>query len=123
MHSTSTQEPIMHYNKLLPPAAAAALAFSGFAGASTVRELPSMVVKFGDLNLENPVGVAKLHARLHAAARLVCSPLDSRVLGLREQFDHCVADAVTASVAKIDNANLTAFHRHGGRGVAIASNR
>jgi UrcA family protein len=113
----------MRYTKLLPAAAAAALAFGGFAGASTLRELPSVVVKFGDLNLDNPAGVTKLHARLQAAARLVCSQLDSRVLGLREQFDRCVSDAVTSSVAKIGNANLTAFHRYGRMGLATASNR
>ncbi|HET9863061.1 MAG TPA: UrcA family protein [Steroidobacteraceae bacterium] len=113
----------MRHIKLLPAVAAAALAISGLAGASTVRELPSVVVKFGDLNLQNPAGVARLHARLHAAAQLVCSQLDSRVLGLREQYENCVADAVTASVAKVGNANLSAFHRYGRRGVAIASNR
>ena len=54
--------------KLLP--VAAALAFSGVAGASTVRELPSVVVKYGDLNLDTNDGVAQLHARLRKAARM-----------------------------------------------------
>ena len=112
----------MRHIKLLRVAAAAALAFSGLAGASTVRELPSVVVKFGDLNLDNAAGVAKLHARLHSAAQQVCSQLDSRVLGLREQYDRCVSDAVTSSVAKIGNANLTTFHRYRRMAVAVASN-
>ena len=106
--------------KLLP--VAAALAFSGVAGASTVRELPSVVVKYGDLNLDTNDGVAQLHARLRKAALEVCSQLDSRVLGLREQYETCVSGAVTQSVAKVDNARLTSFHRFGRKAAAVASN-
>ena len=106
--------------KLLP--LAAALALSGVAGAGTVRELPSVVVKYGDLNLATTEGVAALHSRLSKAARNVCSELDSRVLGLREQFERCVSDAVATSVARVDNPRLTSFHRHGRKAVAVASN-
>ena len=106
--------------KLLP--VAAALAFSAAAGAGTVRELPSVVVKYGDLNLASPNGVATLHSRLSKAARQVCSELDSRVLGLREQYDHCVVDAVATGVARVDNPHLTSFHRYGRKAAAVASN-
>jgi hypothetical protein len=37
----------------------------------------------------------------------VCSQLDSRVLGLRDQYELCVSEAVSQSVAKVDNARLT----------------
>ena len=107
--------------KLLP--VAAALALGGVASASTVRELPSVVVKYGDLNLDTVVGVVALHARLHRAARDVCSQLDSRVLGLREQYEQCVSDTVTTSVAKVNNPQLTTLHRYGRKAVAVASNR
>ena len=106
--------------KLLP--VAAALAFSGVAGASTVRELPSVVVKYGDLNLDTNDGVAQLHARLRKAALEVCSQLDSRVLGLREQYQACVSGAVTQGVAKVDDPRLTSFHRFGRKAAAVASN-
>ena len=107
--------------KLLP--VAAALALSGVASASTVRQLPSVVVKYGDLNLDTVDGIATLHARLNKAARQVCSQLDSRVLGLRDQYDLCVSSAVSQSVAKVDNPRLTSFHRHGRKAAAVASNR
>ena len=82
--------------KLLP--LAAALAFSGYAGASTTDiELPSVVVKYGDLDLSTKSGVTSLHSRLRSAARQVCSELDSRVLGLREEYERCVKDAITRS--------------------------
>jgi UrcA family protein len=106
--------------KLLP--VAAALTLGGFASAGTVRELPSVVVKYGDLDLESLDGVATLHSRLSRAARQVCSELDSRVLGLREQHQLCITEAVTQSVARVGNPRLTTFHRHGRKAAAVASN-
>ena len=41
--------------KLLP--LAAALALSGYASATTPKDLPSVVVKYGDLNLDTKAGV------------------------------------------------------------------
>jgi UrcA family protein len=121
MRSTQTED-IMNSRliKLLP--VAAALALGGYAEASTVRQLPSVVVKYGDLNLNTVDGVATLHMRLNKAAREVCSQLDSRVLGLREQYDLCVSGAVTQSVAKVGNPSLTSFHRYGRKAAAVASN-
>ena len=106
--------------KLLP--VAAALAFSGLAHAGTPKNLPSVVVKFGDLSLDSKAGVATLHSRLRNAAATVCGPLNSRVLGLRDQYEQCVSDAVTQSVAAVGNSNLSNFHRYGGRAGFIASN-
>jgi len=101
--------------KLLPLAAALALSSLANAGSvtTTSRELPSVVVKYGDLNLGTRTGVASLHERLRSAAKQVCSPLDNRILGLRDEYNGCVSDAVTRSVAKVNNANLTRFHRYG----------
>ncbi len=105
--------------KLLP--VAAALAVGGLAQASTVRQLSSVVVKYGDLDLQTNEGVASLHARLNKAARETCSQLDSRVLGLRQQYEYCVSSAVTKGVSDIGNEKLTAFHRYGRKGL-VASN-
>jgi UrcA family protein len=123
MRSMQTEENIMSSRliKLLP--VAAALALCGVASASTVRELSSVVVKYGDLDLNSVDGVAALHARLRVAARQVCGQLDSRVLGLREQYELCLSEAVTQSVAKVGNPGLTAFHRFGRKAAAVASNR
>jgi UrcA family protein len=121
MRSTPTEDIMTSRSiKLLP--VAAALALGGVASAGTVRELPSVVVKYGDLDLNTVDGVATLHSRLRKAAREVCSELDSRVLGLREQYEMCLSDAVTQSVAKVDNPRLTSFHRFGRKAAAVASN-
>ena len=103
----------IRFIKLLP--VAACLALSGVATASIPKDVPSVVVKYGDLSLDTQAGVASLHARLKSAARYVCSSLDSRVLGLREQFDRCVSDAVKQSVAAVGNEDLSRYHRLGGR--------
>jgi UrcA family protein len=121
MRSIQTKEHIMsnRFIKLLP--VAAALAFSGLAHASTPRDLPSVVVKYGDLNLGTQAGINSLHSRLKNAAAQVCSPLNSRVLGLRDQYEQCVSDAVAQSVAAVGNPNLSNFHRYGGRAGLVAS--
>ena len=102
---------------------AAALAITGVAGATTRGEVPSTIVRFGDLALNTKAGVAKLHARIHAAAQLVCTSIDSRVLGLREQYDRCVSDAVSESVAAVGNENLSNFHLYGKKMQLMASNQ
>jgi len=110
--------------KLLPAAAlAASLVISANAGASTRDTPPTVVVKYGDLDLGSKSGVAALHSRLNRAAKQVCSPLDSRVLGLREKFDQCVADAVTDAVRTVANPNLSLYHRYGKHADIVASNQ
>ena len=103
-------------------AVATAVAFAGVAGAATRVDAPSIVVKYDDLNLASKAGIAKLHARIHGAARYVCTPLDSRVLGLREAYDRCVTDAVAQAVDTIGNSNLDNYHRNGAKASLVARN-
>jgi UrcA family protein len=61
----------MRLIKLLPLDAALSfggLAFSGLASARTSDNPPSVVVKYGDLDLSTKDGVAALHSRLSRAA-------------------------------------------------------
>lgn len=101
-----------------------ALALSGLATASTknVDDARSVVVKYGDLNLDSRAGIARLHKRITHAAQSVCSPLETRILGLRDAYAECVADAIADGVAAVDNANLTQFHANRGKHVVLASN-
>jgi len=110
--------------KLLPVAAALVLSNVGQAATTIDRktEVLSVVVKYGDLDLATRSGISKLHARLRGAAKQVCSPLDSRVLGLREQYDACVTDAVKRAVADVNKPAVTRFHRYGRHVTELASN-
>ena len=98
----------------------AALALSGLATAGA-RDTNTVVVKYGDLNLDSQVGIASLHKRIRNAAESVCSPLETRILGLRQAYESCVDDAVSSGVAAVGNANLTAFHAVKGSNVVVAS--
>jgi len=99
----------------------AALALAGAATAAT-RDASSVVVRFGDLNLNSQAGIASLHKRIRSAAESVCSSLETRVLGLRDAYDECVKDAVSNGVAAVANPNLSNFHASKGKGVIVASN-
>ena len=109
--------------KLLLPALALAISGVAAAGTRVESDVPSVVVSYGDLNLASKDGVATLHKRLRGAAQIVCTSLDSRVLGLREQYDRCVKDAVSQSVAAVGNGNLSNYHRYGSKFSAVASLR
>lgn len=99
----------------------AALALCGVAAASS-RYVESVVVRYGDLNLDSNAGVAKLHKRIRVAAESVCGNLNSRVMGLRDAYEACVHEAVTNSVAAVGNSNLSNFHERKGRTAVLASN-
>ena len=100
--------------KLLLPVVAATLTSLASAGERIeIRAgVPSVVVKYDAAALGTRAGIESLHSRLAIAAQSVCTALDTRILGLREQYDQCVYDAVGRSVAAVDNANLTNYHRY-----------
>jgi len=98
-----------------------ALAASGIASAAT-RDAPGVVVRFGDLDLNSQTGVASLHKRIRNAAQSVCSPLETRILGLRDAYDVCVEEALANGVAAVANPNLSNFHASKGKGAIVASN-
>jgi UrcA family protein len=100
----------------------AALTLAGVATAAT-RNAPSVVVRFGDLNLNSQTGIARLHNRIRNAAESVCSSLETRILGLRDAYDDCVNDALSDGVAAVANPNLSDFHASKGKGAVVASNR
>lgn len=97
----------------------AALAFSSFATAASPAN--SVVVKFGDLNLNSQAGVARLHKRISNAAESVCDQLETRILGLQAAYKECVDSAVTNSVSAVDNTNLSQFHANKGRHSVVAA--
>jgi UrcA family protein len=98
----------------------AALALSGAAAAgSPVTE--SVVVRYGDLNLDTQSGVVSLHRRIRRAAESVCHDLNSRIPGLREAYGECVKEAIANGVTSVDNDNLSNFHANRGRMAVVAS--
>jgi UrcA family protein len=71
-----------------------------------------MKVKFSDLDLSKPEGIAALYGRIERSARLVCkdasSPWDA---GRVETFQRCYQAAIQDAVATVNQPQLTALHR------------
>lgn len=108
--------------KLLLPVVALALDAHASTRVAIPADAPRVIVKYDAAALVGRAAVEKLHGRLFMAAETVCHELQSRQLGLREQYERCVRDAVTRSVADIGNDNLTHFHRDGTLARQLAAN-
>jgi len=108
---------------LLPLAAVAATSFASAAERAAIpSDVPSVIVKYDAAALVSRSAIKSLHSRLFMAAQTVCKQLDSRLLGLRDQYDTCVRDAVRRSVADVGNENLTNYHRYGALPRQFAAN-
>jgi UrcA family protein len=103
-------------------AAVAALALGGIAQAEARHETVSVVVKYGDLNLDSAQDVKILRKRIRNAAQSVCGSIDTRILGLRDAYEDCVEEAFTGGVAAVGNPNVTNY-RPAKRLPEVASNR
>jgi UrcA family protein len=100
----------------------AALALSAVATAAT-RADDRIVVKYGDLNLASEAGVANLLSRIRNAAESVCGQQETRILALRGHYVACVEEAVSRTVAAVDDARLTSFHLEHGTPPVLAAIR
>jgi UrcA family protein len=99
-----------------------ALVLSGMATAGSRDPIDSVIVRYGDLDLNSAEGPARLHRRIRNAARSVCGGLESTTIGLRLRFRHCVADTIADAVEKVGNENLSIFHASRRKGAMVASN-
>jgi UrcA family protein len=80
--------------------------------ATDSSDVPSVVVKFADLNLSNPEGVAVLYRRINAAARDVCRSYDihSGTDRLPGSSDPCVRKALQDAINKVGQPALSAMY-------------
>jgi len=86
--------------------------FATVCTAADNKDFPSVVVKFGDLNLSNPEGAAVLYRRIDSAAREVCKAYD--ISSGRYKFppssNPCVAKSIQEAVAKVGHPALLAIY-------------
>jgi len=71
---------------------------------------PSVVVKYGDLDLTTDVGVHRLYKRIIGAAERVCPENFTLDLQLIELVRTCRADAIAHAVQSINNQQLAVIH-------------
>src|SRR5215469_13804493 len=68
-------------------------------------------VRFADLDLSRPAGVAVLYQRIRVAAREVCPPFNQRDLVLRATSRSCVRDAIDHAVVDVHSLTLSRYHQ------------
>jgi len=95
----------------------AALAILASAGAPTLAkavvqsDVRSEVVRFDDLNLASEAGVQALYVRIKTAAREVCGPAESSVLGVASAvWRDCVSASLHDAVLKVKHPALTTYY-------------
>jgi UrcA family protein len=73
-------------------------------------DVPSKVVRYGDLNLQRQDGVATLYRRIQLAANSVCTQVNHRMpqVALRERI--CATDATARAVAHVGVPALAQLH-------------
>jgi UrcA family protein len=84
-----------------------------------VGEAPSETVRYHDLNLNGPEGIASLYGRIHTAALDVCKPAEGPQVvnrALWRGWHECVADAVANAVKAVNNEKLSAYYWERTRG-------
>lgn len=92
----------------MPLALIAAVAMTCLQGAAFAGGVPmeathrTVEVPVGALNLANPAGVARLDARLRAAAKQVCAPQDHRDLRAIADRAACERTAMNRAQARRD---------------------
>ena len=69
------------------------------------------VVRFADVDLSRIDGAATVYTRIRSAARLVCTSLDGRDLGLLVKFHACVDKAIADAVASVNRPLLSQYHQ------------
>ncbi len=71
----------------------------------------SIAVRYGDLDLDDAAGIARLYTRLKIAAEKVCDTgYRSQMLFLAQGWRACVRAALEQGVAAVDRPALTAYH-------------
>jgi UrcA family protein len=84
---------------------------SNVQAAESTANIPSITVRYGDLNLNTAGGVEALYARLRAAARGVCSPHAGRALVNELERRSCYEQVLSIAVSNVKSDSLSALHR------------
>ena len=90
--------------------------------AQTSDTVPSVAVKYGDLDLGSPAGARVLFRRIEAAAKTACGGApDIRQLDQLARFEACRRSAVARAVVAVDSPMLTAMAHSGSPASFVSS--
>jgi UrcA family protein len=109
-------------HQVIVPAVAlalSALVMARFACAAEAADVPpSMTVRYNDLNLDSPEGVASLYKRIQNAATAVCRGAQGPESVSRLQWTgwkRCYYPAIANAVRGVHNDKLSAYYWQGTR--------
>ncbi len=77
--------------------------------AASAADEPSVVVRYGDLDLTSEAGARKLYHRLVVAARQVCPDGSSRDLSVLREVGACRNQAIVKAARQIPSPQLAAL--------------
>jgi UrcA family protein len=78
--------------------------------AAPAGDVPSITVKFADLNLSTEEGTNRLYSRITTAARAVCERGDARDLSAFAASRACESAAIARAVSDVHNPRLAAAY-------------
>jgi UrcA family protein len=88
-----------------------AIHLAGFAAVHVGAEkLRAQAVSYHDLDLSRPVDAAVLYERIGQAAAQVCEAFDGSQASRQRLRQQCIDEAIATTVARVNDANLTARH-------------
>lgn len=89
--------------------AAAAVAPMSFA-AAPIESVPTLTVRYNDLDLSTPIGVNALYRRIATAASEVCPNHDIRDMHGASVAKRCRIEAIARAVHDVNNPQLAVVH-------------
>jgi len=83
-----------------------ASSLSAVCAAADSTDAPTIIVKYGDLNLSTPQGAAALYGRIRSAAETVCRHFDQRGVASQARKATCINHAISAAVTEVNEGSL-----------------
>ena len=93
------------------------------ANAGSPDQSAQRTVRFADLDLSRPAGIAVLYQRIRVAAREVCQPFSERDLMLRTDARSCVRNAIDHAVDDVHSLTLSRYHQTKTEALIITARR
>ena len=104
--TTATAKLTTFRRSLALAGALAAMSVTAISFAAPADDVPSVAVRYDDLNLATAAGVNTLYSRISHAARQVCPDPFSRDLAVVIASERCQAEAVGRAVHDVNNPQL-----------------
>ena len=110
MATVTVKQTTFRRSLALATACAALVVTTISVAAPATNQVPSIKVRYDDLNLATPAGVSALYKRISHAARNVCPDAYSRDLTMVAASEACQASAIARAVNEVNNPQLASLH-------------